>query len=53
MFQVNRWGYNPYRNLHNINEIPAELITDMSFAKYKTHGTYQGKSEQQKEWERR
>jgi len=31
----------------NINEIPVELITDMSFEKYGTLVTYQGKNEQQ------
>jgi len=27
----------------NINEVSVELITDMSFAKYRTQVTYQGK----------
>jgi len=31
----------------NINEISVELMTDMSFAKYRTLVTYQGKDEQQ------
>jgi len=37
----------------NINEISLELITDMSFTKYRTQVTYQGKKEHQLEWERR
>jgi len=35
-----------------INESSVELITDMSFAKYRTEVTYQGKKAQQLEWER-
>jgi len=38
----------------NINEISVELNkADMSFSKYRTQVTYQGKYEQQLQWERR
>jgi len=36
----------------NINEMLG-LITDMSFAKYRTQVIYESKKEQQLEWERR
>jgi len=42
-----------YTVAHEYQQISVELITDMSFAKYRTQFAYQGKIEQQLKWDRR